>query len=686
MKPRIILIFVGFTFLWSLLLVRAAVLQIFPHAKLAQLESKQFQSTITLNSRRGSITDRNGRDLAISTTAYSVYADPKILENKKAIAKKLAGILETPAEIIYHKIKDSKKRFIWLARLQPESVSHQIKELKLKGIKVIEEYKRIYPNESLLAPVLGLVGSEGQGLEGIELSYDHVLQSNKRKVQMKRDARGRPLIEDGLMFTENPEGAEVRLTIDSELQYFVENELRNTIYHFDADQAFGVVMDPKTGEILAMATSPTFDANRAAKMPPELRRNRVITDLFEPGSTMKTFVIANGLKDKMLAPNTRYQTENGLLRIGKKIIREADEHHRWPSLTVTEILAYSSNIGSSKIALQMGSDRLRQGLDMFGFGEKTGIDLPGEAKGILQPLPWGDHLTANISFGHGVSVTPLQVANAFASIASGGMLHKPYIVKSYRDPETMEWKEVTANTAAKRILSSEESAQMRLMLSAVTGEGGTGGNARIEGFPVGGKTGTAQKVNPNGRGYLKGGYISSFAGFVPSNDPRYVIYVVVDHPKKNAYYGSQVAAPLFSKIGSYLVRKDGLAPVLLTEKNFISGKKEVVTTFKPNKIESSSSVAGSNAAGGEVASKNNGITATASGAIIAQDAESKETPQKESIAKMPDLRNLSLREVLRKMSPYKLDLNINGDGRVVETLPASGVDLIENQRVEIILK
>ena len=283
-----------------------------------------------------------------------------------------------------------------------------------------------------------------------------------------------------------------------------------------------------------------------------------MTDVFEPGSTMKTFALAAGLRKGILSPNKKYNTENGQFRIGKRIIREAEVKHRWPELTVTDILALSSNIGTSKIALEVGASDLRETLVDFGFGQKSRVELPGEAKGTLHSLPWNDHLLANISFGQGISVNLIQLANAYAAIANGGTLHQPFLVLAQREGDKLE---VTKPKPLRQVLTPEQASHLRMMLVAATAEGGTGTKARVPGYLVGGKTGTAQKPDPSNRGYLSQAYISSFAGFVPAENPEYVIVVAVDHPKKS-YYGSTVAAPVFARLASFLLRRQGVSPVL----------------------------------------------------------------------------------------------------------------------------
>jgi cell division protein FtsI (penicillin-binding protein 3) len=455
---------------------------------------------------------------------------------------------------------------------------------------------------------------------------------------------------NGQVFNQVPDGNDVQLTVDRELQFIVEQELAEAVRNHEADAAVGVVLDAQTSEVLAMASSPSFDPNRAGEFPASLKRNRAITDSFEPGSTLKTFVIAGALAQGQLEPNTKYDCEGGALKIGRRTVREADGHHRFEQLTVSEILAVSSNVGMTKIAFQLGSEKVLETLRRFGFGEKTGIDLPGEAKGIIQSLPWHDHLLSNISFGHGFTATPLQIANAYAAIANGGWLKQPYVVKSVRDHEGTEIL-ATKPRVLRRVLTDDQVAKMKIMLAGVTSEIGTGQNARVPGFPVAGKTGTAQKVNPNGRGYIPGGYISSFAGFLPANDPRFVIYVAVDRPRKE-YYGAAVAAPVFSRIAQFAVRRAGLAPVLIKSENLVPQARRVVNPVRPQPATR------------DLASD---PTLAQAGAVV------------------PDLTGLTLREVLARVTGSGLKVNVQGEGFVTSTTPPPGAKLAESQELTVTL-
>lgn len=646
MKSRIVAVFVGILILWSCLILRAGYLQFLPNDRLNALQNRQFQTKVTLQARRGAIVDREGRDLAMSATAYSLYADPKILENKKLAAKKLSKILGQSYESVYAKIKDGNRRFVWIQRMLEQNKADEVKALSMRGLSFVEEWRRVYPNETLLAQTLGFMGSEGQGLEGLELAYEPSMVGNNKKVMVKRDARGRPLIADGLLFTENPDGNELRLTVDSDIQYNLESELANAVTTFDADHAVGVVLDARTSAIVALASAPTFDVNKAQKASADHRRNKALTDAFEPGSTMKTFAIAAALRENVVQPNTKFFCEYGRFQVGDKIIKEAESKEKFGDMTVAQILALSSNVGTTKIAFKMGQDKLRQGLLDFGFGQKLGVDLPGEARGMIQALPWRQHLLSNISFGHGISSTPLQMANAYAAIANGGVLNTPYIVESVRDSETGLLTE-TQVKPIRRVLTPEQAAQMRAMLVGVTTPGfGSGGNARVEGFMVGGKTGTAQKVDPNGRGYLRGMYVSSFAGFIPANDPRYVIYIAVDSPRKS-YYGATVAAPIFSRVASYAVRKAGIAPLPLASDKVPTKSRKLAALEK-----------------------------------ILDKVDYVPTPDNT----VPDLAKLSTREVLRRVRGQDINVKFVGQGLVSEVVPASGSALPEDKNITVILR
>lgn len=634
MKTRIIIIFIFFICLWSFILIRGFFIQLVPNSKLSSLQNKQFETNVTLQSRRGNIVDKNLKEIAISNQTFSLFADPKNIELPRKYAKLLAKKLNINSENLYLKLKDKKKRFVWIQRFLNKDEYENIKQLELKGLSFVEEWKRYYPNEELLAQTIGSVGQEGVGLEGIELEYENILKGDLTKKKIRRDARGRTLNIEGMTITENQEGEDVQLTLDTDLQFYLQNELQFVLNSFSAESAMGVVLDAKTSAIRSIVSLP--NQNKFNLMS---KRQRNITDVFEPGSTMKPFIVAMAVDEKKIEPNTKIFCENGKMKVGNKNIREADSHHQFGNLTSSEILAYSSNIGSSKIAFLLGQEQVWKGLDKFGFGKKTMIDFPGEGRGVLQKLPWRDHLFANISFGHGISVTAIQLANAFAALVNGGILNSPYLVEATKNQDLSDFKSLNRPSGV-QVISKETSNKIKLMLTAVTYDGGTGVNARVPGFQVGGKTGTAQKSNPNGKGYLPNAYLSSFIGFIPVHEPKYIIYIIVDNPQK-AYYGSQVAAPVFSKVASYLVRKDGFAPSLVSEKNLISENSKKLPNLS----------------------------------------------QKQT-ARNPTM-GMSLREIIKRLEPNKNEIEILGNGKTVESVEISKQDdskQDEMTKVKVIVK
>jgi cell division protein FtsI (penicillin-binding protein 3) len=640
MRSRILLLFSCFLVLWGVLIVRAGALQMLPDSRLDNLKKRQFETSLQIRTRRGAIVDRHGNELAASVPAYSLFADPKMITDSSRLAKRLSKAFNLPEAATRKRLRDRQRRFIWLKRQISEAERDKIKKWDEPGLGFIEEPKRVYPNGGLLAQVLGFVGSEGSGLEGLELQFNKDLEGQLKQVLLPRDARGRPLLADGRSLTEVPDGADLELTIDYEAQFNLEQELQSVVEKFEAASAMGVVMDAQTSEILAMANLPLSHL-----------RNRLVADAFEPGSIMKTFVVAAALRENLVRPSTRYFCEGGRWKIGDKWIKEAMESEKFEWLNVTEILAHSSNIGTAKIAFDLGAQRLFQGLADFGFGAKTGMDLPGEARGIMNPLPWRPHLLSNISFGHGIAVTPMQMIAAYGAIANGGMLRKPMLVKKVRRPGQAEAVELQPQDI-RRVLTSADAATMRLMLTAATEEKATGWNARIPGYHVAGKTGTAQKVDTVKGGYIPNSYISSFAGFVPAHNPRYVILVAIDDPKK-AYYGSQVAAPVFSRIAQYMVRRAGLPPVLFTENNMVRG-----------------------------ASPEKRRTDLQARAV----ADLKSAAENEAAGTFPNLLGLTLREALTKVRGQASHIQVRGHGVVVRTIPQSGALVPSRHRVTLVLE
>lgn len=637
MRSRVVLVFMCLTLIWLSLGLRAFRLQVLPSENLARLRSRQFETVVRLEPRRGDIIDRNGKELAASVASYSLFADPKLIQSPKRLSKLLSKSLNLTYKEIYAKIKNPARRFVWIERRLNNDVKKQVEAWKEPGIGFVEEGKRIYPHENLLGQTLGFVGREGAGLEGLESRFEKELRGEEKHFNVRRDAMGRPLVVDGQLFTERPGGANIQLTIDADIQYYLEQELAIARETHQAERAMGIVLDAKTSEIIAIAADPNFNPNEGANYDALVRKNSIVTDAYEPGSTLKTFTIAAALREGLIKPGTKYYCEKGKMKVGDKWIKEADVKEKWEWLTVSQILEMSSNIGATKIAFDLGQEKLFKAFNDFGFGDKTGVEIPGETRGILPPLPWRIHHFSNISFGHGISVSPLQIANAYAAIANGGILNQPKILKTIVNSETKE-ELALPESKSRRIFSEADAATLRIMLTGVTSSFGTGSKARVSGFIVAGKTGTAQKVNPNGRGYLKGSYISSFAGFVPANDPKYVIYIAVDSSQKG-YYGSDVAAPVFNKVAEYALRVGGVLPSIITDHDVINAKTQQIAKTIPK--------------------------------------------QDRPYTFVPDLKGLTVREVLETLHGQDLHIEMKGKGVVVNTTPSAGDPIDESRKIQI---
>jgi len=640
MITRITLFFAFFLALVGSLMMRSFMVQVLPNTALGKLQKRQYMAVMTLPAQRGSILDRQGEELASSVAAESLYADPTGIEQPRRLSKKLAPLLNMSAGDLSAKLM-SDKRFVWIKRQLDSQLSEEIKSWKIKGLGFVPEGKRSYPNLSLASQIIGFVGQEGNGREGLELKYDKELRGESQSVLSRRDARGRPLLVSGQLFQLSPDGADVQLTIDKEIQYELEHDLNEVLTQQEAESATGVVLDPKTGEVLAMASAPGYDNASYAGARPENRKNRAITDVYEPGSTFKAVLAAAAIHSGKIQPNTKYFCEHGVFHIGKRIIHEAETHDKFGWLTLAEILQVSSNIGSTKIAFSLGQDYYRKAIADFGFGKKTGIDIPGESNGIVLDKDWPDHLFANISFGHGIGVTALQVASAYAVIANGGRLLRPFVVASIRDKQGHALEERKPEVI-REVLSKKEASTVTLMLTGATEEGGTGTLARVDGYPVAGKTGTAQRVDTHGHGYKRGAYISSFAGFVPANNPQFVIYIVVNEPKKQ-YYGAQVAAPVFQKVASFALRRRGFMPIVINEK--LTAKTEIRTPQTT--------------------------------VLAVQQPAGLDT------GLVPELKGLTLREVARKLHSYQVSAVLIGAGVAYSQVPEPGQKISPGTKLRV---
>ena len=549
-----------FTVLFALVAVRALDLAVLRGPALARLAAMQHHQRIELLPHRGPIVDRSGDPLALSVDVPSIYVRPRELRAAGADARlpALATALHMPPRALRAKLASSQP-FVWLKRQALPREAETVARLELPGVYTVTEGRRFYPHGNLAAHVLGFVGVDSQGLEGLEQRYDRVIRGEAQYLEFDRDARGREMFTGGVGAAPD-QGNRLELTLDAAIQEATERELQSGVAAARAVGGAAVVLDPATGEVLALANVPTYNPNEpgdaADKRWRDRVRNRAITDPYEPGSTFKAVLAAAAIEEHLVTPGELFFCEHGRFQAGGRTIHDA---HPYGWLSFAEVIQFSSNIGATKVGERLGRDRYHRYLRAFGFGNRTGIELPGETPGIMRPVEsWSRIDLATLSFGQGVSVTPLQMSTAFAAIANGGTLLRPYVVRRIVAPGGEVVLE-NEPTAVRRVISTRSArTTTELLRRVVEEEGGTGTKARLEEFPVAGKTGTAQKVDPTTGGYSSK-RIGSFAGFVPADEPRAVILVLIDEPSTSSY-GGVVAAPVFRAIAAAVLKRLGVEP------------------------------------------------------------------------------------------------------------------------------
>lgn len=525
--------------------------------ELVSLAEDQYTRRIALAARRGAIVDRHGKELASEAEVDSVYVDPRRVENAAVTARALAPVLGRDEASILPRMADRKKHFVWLKRRVSPSEADAVRALALPGVELVKESRRYYPNRELGAHVVGFAGIDANGLEGIEKELDDQLSGDREAAKGLTDARGRIVFSEGAAGLKGLVGNTVQLTIDSQLQNIAERELSNAVRVFEAKSGHAIVMDPATGEILALANAPTFDPNLSGASTIEQRRNRAVLDVYEPGSTFKVFTLAAALNSGKVRPAEKFFCENGRLEIFDVVIHD-DHRDGW--LSATECLKRSSNICFAKIAERLTKERFYYYIRRFGFGEKTHVALPSESPGMLTHYrKWYDVDAATIAFGQGIGVTGIQMAAALGAIANGGNLMQPQLVRAVRDPEGEDVRRV-APEMRRRVVSRYTARLVADMMTSVTEAGGTGEQGALDGFLVAGKTGTAQKSNGH-RGYAKDKWVASFFAFVPADRPRLLVSVVIDEPLISQY-GGVVAAPTVRRIADQGLRYLGVPPTV----------------------------------------------------------------------------------------------------------------------------
>ena len=637
LKFRIATLLAFFLVLFIALGSRAFHLQILSSKALKALADDQHTQTLQLQPDRGIIFDRNGEKLAATIMADSVCADPSKMTNLGETAATLASILHTDKMTIQKKLSGV-KNFSWIARrIAPEQAS-RVRELGIEGIFIVREPKRFYPSGELAGHLIGFVGTDAIGLEGLELKYDKQLRGAPEKLLWTRDAKGKRLYPR----VKRPEAAprenyNLVLTIDGRIQHLVESHLKAAVKVKGAKGGFAIVMDPRTGEILAMANEMGFDPNNFSAVNPATGKNKAITDCFDPGSTFKPFLAAAALEEGAVKETDMFNCENGQYAIADRVIHEANRK-RHGILSFHDILKYSSNIGSVKVAEKLGKETFYQYIRKFGFGAKTGIDLPGEVSGLLRPVEnWTRMDASTIAFGQGISVTAIQLITALSAVANQGVLMKPFVVRGLMDRKGKLIRTYHP-TVVRRVISPETAKRLTTILTDVVGaEDGTGKHARIVNIAVAGKTGTSQKFDFSRHVYSSERVKTSFMGFFPAEDPQLSILVILDEPQRDKW-GGVAAAPVFRVIGEQLLTRFRTN----IRDNPIREEENPVVKMKVNLASASAPLAVHK-------------TMEADDSLI------------------PDFRGMTILEVLKKSKEKGLEVQVVGSGWATAQRPVAGL-------------
>jgi cell division protein FtsI (penicillin-binding protein 3) len=638
-RGRMTLISVLVALAFVAIMIRAWYVQIHDNEKYISDSKRQHETTIKVSARRGDIFDTNGRELALTALVPSIYAIPRIISKPGVLAHKVAGILNLDPTQLEKRLSNG-RAFTWLKRHVSAGQAAAIKSLKHKGLGLRDEPRRFYPNGGLMGAILGFAGIDGKGLEGLERDWNSRLKGRQHILEAVADAKGRRALRGGALPLERLSGKSLQLTIDARIQEVLERTLFEQVAEMSAAGAVAVVMDPRNGDILAIAQTPIFDPNNFRLSKPTDWRNRAITDLFEPGSTIKPFLLAAAIDAGRIRTDMVWDGYHGRIRVGRKTITDV---HGSKTLTNHQIIQKSSNVGAVQVGQRLGKEMWHRYLRSFGFGASTNVGMRGEQAGSLRHhKKWGQIHLATFSYGYGFSTTAMQMVRAASAIANGGMLMKPRLVKAVTDANGRVLERFPPRMI-RRVLSKKAADYARDGMIMVTQKGGTGRRARVPGYVVAGKTGTAHKVDPLIRGYSKDKVIASFVGFAPAEAPRIAIYIAVDEPTK-AHYGGLVAAPIFARVAQRALPYLG---VKATE----SVSSSLVELESP-----------------EAATAAEGL-----------DPQSRPWWQEQSVVAgssnhvvVPDLKGKSLAQVIQTVEALDLKVRIDGSGVVMTQSPQTG--------------
>jgi cell division protein FtsI (penicillin-binding protein 3) len=667
------LLVAAFIVCWMLAIsVRLVYLQISDHDRLVERAQRQQQYALETGAQRGQLLDRHDRELARSIETASIFVDPAELESPEdiaCVATRVASALKLDEKKLVAELvqaKDGGRRFLWVARRLSADTAQEIRGLGLPGVHFRTEPKRFYPNGSLAAHVLGFVGLDGAGLGGVEQVYNERISGEVGKLFVERDSNGNAY--ESFELPSKP-GQTIVLTIDQSVQYRAEQALTAAVNRSRAKSGTAIVLDPHSGEILALANAPTFDPNDVGAVWPEARSNWALQNIYEPGSTFKIVSFSAAIEKRLVTAEDRIDCQMGAITIAGRTIRD---HKAFGTLTISEALAKSSNVAAIKLGLRVGDPAMYEFITRFGFGSRTGIELPGETPGLLRPVSrWQASSIGSIAIGQEIGVTPLQMAAAFGVLANDGVRVAPHLVREIRTSHgTSVYR---SNPEQRRVVTADTARTLRGMLEQVT-LNGTAKLARLDGYSAAGKTGTAQKIDPKTKTYSRTKHVASFVGFAPVTNPAVVIIVVIDEPA-GAYHGGDVAAPVFREIAEQILPDLGVTPdtQLKSESDQVADSalempsplsakaQEERTRLEDARKATLPSIARRDGTGGEI------VYALASSKGVL----------------MPDLRGRSVRDVARACAQLGLQVEARGDGHVIRQNPAPGMEVRAGQVVSV---
>lgn len=626
---------------------RAAYIQLIGDKRLADLAKRQFQSKVLVQARRGIIIDRNSEPLAVNSEVASLAANPKKIQNRKLLARLLAKALGMPVAQIAEKLKESKRDFVWIKRHIPDEQVDRFKKwgiteangALLPGLWLVKENFRRYPHGELAAQTIGTVNLDNDGTEGVELWQNSRLEGKVVSMKAIRDALGRPTLYDASAVADAKDGEAIQLTIDASLQYSVEEALKNSMEKTHSKAGSVIVMDAIHGDLLATATAPGFDPN-IRNGTPESKRNRVLVDGYEPGSTLKPILLATALANGAKLTDQIFG-ENGSMHVQGKRIAEAETHEKFGWISLKKMITVSSNVVAAKLAMKVGQEKFMAGLHNFGFGARTGVGFPGELAGWLptSKKPWQPLTLANVGFGQGIMVTPMQMVRSYAAFLNGGYLVEPRLLKNPAaggEPP-----------APRRVISPEVAASVVEAMKTVVEPDGTGKKAALDGYVIAGKTGTAQTVDPHTKRYSGTHYIASFVGFPVGVEPKIVILTMLDDPR-GSYYAAETAAPLFHNVLNAVVTRFGIPMKMPLAEKTTTLNLSQAHPAPPAKLE---------------------LQGTA--------------PNGKLVFTMPDLRGMTIREALTTLQGGTFQVDVNGGGWLKTQVPEPGTKVGEFDRIRL---